>query len=157
MFGRFFFAFIKIEKMSSSFLNDFKINYKFDISKSETKYKGSISKKEGKKILKNEQETLRLLQEKLYADGSQSVLIVLQAMDAAGKASLIEHVFEGINPQGCEVTSFKTLSTKDYSHDFLWRHYYLFWNKTFQQKFRKKGNSSLIVLLEITKKPREKR
>lgn len=109
--------------MSNSFSEDFRLKGKFDISKSETKYSGSISKKDGKKMLKDEVDTLRLLQEKLYADGSQSVLIVLQAMDAAGKDSLIKHVFGGINPQGCEVTSFKTPSTKDYSHDFLWRHY----------------------------------
>ena len=64
-----------------------------------------------------------MLQEKLYADGSQSLLIVLQAMDAAGKDSLIKHVFGGVNPQGCEVTSFKGPSTKEYSHDFIWRHY----------------------------------
>ena len=44
-------------------------------------------------------------------------------MDAAGKDSLIEHVMSGINPQGCQVTSFKTPSSKEYTHDFLWRHY----------------------------------
>jgi PPK2 family polyphosphate:nucleotide phosphotransferase len=109
--------------MSYSFSKDLRIKSKFKISKSETKYKGSISKKEGKKILQDEKDTLRLLQEKLYADGSQSVLIVIQAMDAAGKDSLINHVFGGINPEGCEVTSFKTPSAKDYSHDFLWRQY----------------------------------
>ncbi|MBC7557635.1 MAG: polyphosphate kinase 2 family protein [Chryseobacterium sp.] len=108
--------------MSKNYSKDFKVDGKFDIKKSETKYDGPISKKDGKKMLKEEQDTLHLLQEKLYADGSQSVLIVLQAMDAAGKDSLIEHVFGGINPQGCEVTSFKTPSTKDYGHDFLWRH-----------------------------------
>ena len=73
--------------------------------------------------METEKEKLRLLQEKLYADGSQSLLIILQAMDAAGKDSLIEHVFGGVNPQGCEVTSFKTPSSKEYSHDFLWRQY----------------------------------
>lgn len=109
--------------MSKSYSKDFKVNGKFHISKFETNYNGSISKKEGKKILKKEQDTLWDLQEKLYADGSKSVLIVIQAMDAAGKDSLIDHVFGGINPQGCEVTSFKTPSAKDYSHDFLWRHY----------------------------------
>ncbi|WP_417430660.1 PPK2 family polyphosphate kinase [Halpernia sp.] len=109
--------------MSKNYSKDFIVDDKFDIEKSITKYKGSISKKDGKKLLKDEQDTLRLLQEKLYADGSQSVLIVLQAMDAAGKDSLIKHVFGGINPQGCEVTSFKTPSSLDYSHDFLWRHY----------------------------------
>lgn len=109
--------------MSKNYSKDYKVDGKFDIKKSETKYDGPISKKDGKKMLKEEQDTLRLLQEKLYADGSQSVLIVIQAMDAAGKDSLIEHVFGGINPEGCEVTSFKTPSTKDYGHDFLWRHY----------------------------------
>ena len=66
---------------------------------------------------------LHKLQEKLYADGSKSLLIIIQAMDAAGKDSLIEHVMSGINPQGCQVTSFKTPSSKEYTHDFLWRHY----------------------------------
>ncbi|XJR90912.1 PPK2 family polyphosphate kinase [Elizabethkingia anophelis] len=50
-------------------------------------------------------------------------MIIIQAMDAAGKDSLIEHVMSGINPQGCQVTSFKTPSSKEYTHDFLWRHY----------------------------------
>lgn len=109
--------------MSRDYTDEFKVTGKFDIKKSETQYKGLISKSEGKDMLKEEQEKLHLLQEKLYADGSRSVLIVLQAMDAAGKDSLIEHVFGGINPQGCEVTSFKTPTSKDYAHDFLYRHY----------------------------------
>ncbi len=74
-------------------------------------------------LLENEKKKIYELQEKLYADGSQSLLIVLQAMDAAGKDSLIEHVFGGVNPQGCEVTSFKTPTSKEYAHDFIWRHY----------------------------------
>ena len=74
-------------------------------------------------MLVEEQEKLRELQQKLYSDGSKSILIVLQAMDAAGKDSLIKHVFGGVNPQGCEVHSFKTPSSKEYDHDFLWRHY----------------------------------
>ena|SRR6218665_176302 len=111
--------------MDYNFSDDFLIkeNSKFDIKKHETSYKGKINKDEAKQLLEIEKEKLRLLQEKLYADGSQSLLIVLQAMDAAGKDSLIEHVFGGVNPQGCEVTSFKTPSSKDYSHDFIWRHY----------------------------------
>lgn len=109
--------------MIDSFSKSLIVKGTFDISKSETNYKGSISKDDGEKMLEDEKKTLRLLQEKLYADGSQSLLIVIQAMDAAGKDSLIEHVFGGINPQGCEVTSFKTPTSKDYSHDFLWRHY----------------------------------
>ena len=109
--------------MIDSFSKSLIVKGTFDISKSETNYKGSISKDDGEKMLEDEKKTLRLLQEKFYADGSQSLLIVIQAMDAAGKDSLIEHVFGGINPQGCEVTSFKTPTSKDYSHDFLWRHY----------------------------------
>lgn len=111
--------------MNYNFSEEFLIkdNQTFDIKKHNTTYKGNIDKDEAKKLLATEKEKLRLLQEKLYADGSQSLLIVLQAMDAAGKDSLIEHVFGGVNPQGCEVTSFKSPSTKEYAHDFLWRHY----------------------------------
>lgn len=111
--------------MDYNFSDDFLIkeNSKFEIKKHNTSYKGKINKDEAKELLEIEKEKLRLLQEKLYADGSQSLLIVLQAMDAAGKDSLIEHVFGGVNPQGCEVTSFKTPSSKEYEHDFLWRQY----------------------------------
>lgn len=111
--------------MNYNFSEEFLIkdNQTFDIKKHNTTYKGNIDKEEAKKLLATEKEKLRLLQEKLYADGSQSLLIILQAMDAAGKDSLIEHVFGGVNPQGCEVTSFKSPSTKEYAHDFLWRHY----------------------------------
>lgn len=102
---------------------DYLAKGKIDLKDFSTTYEGKIEKDEGKKFLKEEKEKLYLLQEKLFADGSQSLLIVLQAMDAAGKDSLIEHVFGGINPQGCEVTSFKTPSHEEYRHDFLWRHY----------------------------------
>ena len=84
---------------------------------------GELTKEDGKQMLADEKKKLYELQEKLYADGSKSLLIVLQAMDAAGKDSMIEHVFGGVNPQGCEVTSFKTPTSKEYEHDFLWRHY----------------------------------
>ncbi|KRN29328.1 hypothetical protein IV38_GL000211 [Lactobacillus selangorensis] len=60
-------------------------------------------------------------QQMLYAEGTYGVLIVLQAMDAAGKDGMIRHVFSGINPEGCEVTSFKQPSKKELSHDYLWR------------------------------------
>jgi PPK2 family polyphosphate:nucleotide phosphotransferase len=63
------------------------------------------------------------LQNKLYAANKQSLLIIFQAMDAAGKDSAIKHTMSGINPQGCQVYSFKQPSTEDYEHDFLWRHY----------------------------------
>lgn len=109
--------------MDLDFKNDFKVKRKFTLKTHHTSYEGKLTKSEGKKMLEEEKAKLRELQEKLYADGSQSLLIILQAMDAAGKDSLIEHVFGGVNPQGCEVTSFKTPSSKEYSHDFLWRHY----------------------------------
>ena len=111
--------------MDTNFTNDFlvKENSNFKIKNFNTDYKGKLNKEEGEQLLQDEKDKLYQLQEKLYADGSQSLLIVLQAMDAAGKDSLIEHVFSGVNPQGCEVTSFKTPSTKEYNHDFLWRQY----------------------------------
>ncbi len=61
------------------------------------------------------------LQEKLYAQDRWALLIILQAMDAAGKDSTIEHVMSGVNPQGCTVTSFKAPSAEELDHDFLWR------------------------------------
>ena len=109
--------------MDLDFSDNYIVNNKFSISDADTEYNGNLSKDDGKKILEDEKVKLRELQEKLYADGSKSLLIVIQAMDAAGKDSLIEHVFGGVNPQGCEVTSFKAPSSKEYSHDFLWRHY----------------------------------
>ena len=109
--------------MDLDFTDNYKVKTQFSIKKTNTKYSGQLKKSEGKEMLQKEKEKLRELQEKMYADGSKSLLIVLQAMDAAGKDSLIEHVFGGVNPQGCEVHSFKTPSSKEYSHDFLWRHY----------------------------------
>lgn len=109
--------------MDLDFSHDYIVKGKIEIGKADTEYKGKLTKSDGKELLANEKSKLYELQEKLYADGSQSLLVVLQAMDAAGKDSLIEHVFGGVNPQGCEVQSFKSPSSKEYSHDFLWRHY----------------------------------
>jgi PPK2 family polyphosphate:nucleotide phosphotransferase len=61
------------------------------------------------------------LQDKLYAQDRWSLLLIFQAMDAAGKDSAIKHVFSGINPQGCDVTSFKEPSQEELDHDYLWR------------------------------------
>ncbi|AQX08268.1 polyphosphate kinase 2 family protein [Elizabethkingia ursingii] len=108
--------------MSKDF-KDFIAEDKFSIKKTSTRYEGKMTKDEGIALLDEEKKKLHKLQEKLYADGSKSLLIIIQAMDAAGKDSLIEHVMSGINPQGCQVTSFKTPSSKEYTHDFLWRHY----------------------------------
>jgi len=65
--------------------------------------------------------TLDQLQERLYANGTRALLIVLQGMDTSGKDGTIKHVMSGVNPQGCKVVSFKTPSTEELSHDFLWR------------------------------------
>ena len=109
--------------MDLDFTDNFMVDGKFSMKDFSTEYEGKLSKADGKKMLAKEQEKLRELQERLYSDGSKSILIVLQAMDAAGKDSLIKHVFGGVNPQGCTVTSFKTPNDKEYAHDFLWRHY----------------------------------
>ncbi len=81
----------------------------------------SIDKSDAKELLKEGVERLAELQERLYADNRWSVLIVLQAMDAAGKDSLIKHVMSGVNPQGVQVVSFKQPSAEELDHNFLWR------------------------------------
>ncbi|HMK81735.1 MAG TPA: polyphosphate kinase 2 family protein [Xanthobacteraceae bacterium] len=80
-----------------------------------------IEKAEAKAMLAHGIERLSQLQEKLYAQDRWSVLIVFQAMDAAGKDSAIKHVMSGVNPQGCEVFAFKHPSAEELNHDFLWR------------------------------------
>jgi PPK2 family polyphosphate:nucleotide phosphotransferase len=76
---------------------------------------------EAKKQLEDDLNRLRDLQEALYAENKQSLLVVLQAIDAGGKDGTISHVFRGLNPQGVDVTSFKTPNSEDLAHDFLWR------------------------------------
>jgi PPK2 family polyphosphate:nucleotide phosphotransferase len=77
--------------------------------------------KEMKSLLEEGVERLSKLQEKLYAENQWGVLLIFQAMDAAGKDSAIEHVMSGVNPQGCQVWSFKSPSAEELNHDFLWR------------------------------------
>jgi PPK2 family polyphosphate:nucleotide phosphotransferase len=80
-----------------------------------------IDKKEAKDLLQEDVKALAEWQEKLYADDRWSLLLIFQAMDAAGKDSAIEHVMSGVNPQGCQVHSFKAPSAQELDHDFLWR------------------------------------
>ncbi len=80
-----------------------------------------VSKGDAKALVKENRERLAELQERLYAEGKQSVLLVLQAMDTAGKDSTIEQVTKGINPQGCVVSGFKKPTPEELAHDFLWR------------------------------------
>jgi PPK2 family polyphosphate:nucleotide phosphotransferase len=74
-----------------------------------------------KEVLERGVKALSDLQDKLYAQDKWSVLLIFQAMDAAGKDGAIKHVMSGVNPQGCEVTSFKSPSAEDLDHDFMWR------------------------------------
>jgi PPK2 family polyphosphate:nucleotide phosphotransferase len=87
-----------------------------------TGYEGDLQKEDGKLMLQEIKLKLSTYQETLYAENAHSVLIIFQAMDAAGKDSAISHVMSGLNPQGCQVFSFKTPTTNEYAHDFLWRH-----------------------------------
>ena len=82
---------------------------------------GIDSKEKAGKLLAKGVERLAVLQEKLYAQDKWAVLVILQAMDAAGKDGVIKHVMSGINPQGCQVFSFKAPTSEELDHDFLWR------------------------------------
>ena len=82
---------------------------------------GSEDKPQAKELLARGVEWLAEEQDKLYAQNRWAVLLVFQAMDAAGKDSTIKHVMSGVNPQGCQVYSFKQPSTEELDHDFLWR------------------------------------
>jgi PPK2 family polyphosphate:nucleotide phosphotransferase len=80
-------------------------------------------KKHVQEELDYQRQRLQQLQERLYAENQRSLLIVLQAMDTGGKDGTIKNVFSGVNPQGCQVWSFKTPSTEEANHDFLWRYH----------------------------------
>jgi PPK2 family polyphosphate:nucleotide phosphotransferase len=94
----------------------------FDLGSYATTYQADISSEEqAKKLLKNANKRLYKLQRKLYATDNHSVLLVFQAMDAAGKDSTIRSVFTGVNPTGFQVSSFKAPSKNELDQDFLWR------------------------------------
>lgn len=78
-------------------------------------------KDEVQELLADDKRDLVELQELLYAEGKHCVLVVLQAMDTAGKDATIQHVLSGVNPQGCPVTSFKVPTAEEIAHDYLWR------------------------------------
>jgi PPK2 family polyphosphate:nucleotide phosphotransferase len=95
---------------------------RFRLSEIDPDDTGGIDSKEHAAVLLAEGvERLRSEQEKLYAQGTWAMLLLFQAMDGAGKDSTIKHVMSGINPQGCQVFSFKAPSTEELAHDFLWR------------------------------------
>ena len=80
-------------------------------------------KKEVARELEKQRRRIQGLQARLYAENERGLLIVLQAMDTGGKDGTIKHVFSGVNPQGCRVSSFKTPSAEEANHDFLWRYH----------------------------------
>jgi len=82
---------------------------------------GMKDKKKALKMLEKSVQLLSHLQEKLYAQDEWAALLIFQAMDAAGKDGAIKHVMSGINPEGCDVTSFKAPSHRELNHDYLWR------------------------------------
>src|SRR3954469_15772918 len=93
----------------------------FHLKSHKTSEKGGLDKEKATKIIEANRKRLADFQEKLYAQDRWSMLLIFQGMDAAGKDSAIKSVFDGIDPQGCEVTAFKVPSTKELDHDFLWR------------------------------------
>jgi len=95
---------------------------KFRLRSYKTDDKGGLNKDEAERILDANLKRLTDFQERLYAENRWSLLVILQGMDAAGKDSAIKSIFAGVNPQGCEVTSFKQPSTNELDHDFMWRH-----------------------------------
>ncbi len=93
----------------------------FELSNRRTSDRDLLSKAEAHVIRERDIQRLDDLQERLYAEGKRSLLVILQALDAGGKDSTIEHVMSGVNPQGVRVTSFKPPSHAELAHDFLWR------------------------------------
>ena len=80
-------------------------------------------KKDVAKALEAQRRRIQDLQERLYAENKQGLLVVLQAMDTGGKDGTIKHVFGGVNPQGCRISSFKAPNPEEANHDFLWRYH----------------------------------
>lgn len=93
----------------------------FHLKSHKTGEKGGLDKEKGEKIIEANRKRLSDFQEKLYAQDRWSLLLIFQGMDAAGKDSAIKSVFDGVDPQGCEVTAFKVPTSKELDHDFLWR------------------------------------
>ncbi|MDQ3041808.1 MAG: polyphosphate kinase 2 family protein [Acidobacteriota bacterium] len=97
-------------------------NKKLNLKNYQTDFTGDYTdKRDAVEDLETNVKRLAELQDVLYAQNNHALLIIFQAMDAAGKDGAIKHVMSGLNPQGCEVTSFKQPSAEELDHDFLWR------------------------------------
>ncbi len=112
-----------LAKQLKPYVDPFRVDgsQEFHLKSHKPNEKGGLDKDDAHKIVDTNRGRMRELQEKLYAQDRWSVLLIFQGMDAAGKDSAIENVMSGINPQGCEVFSFKQPSTKELDHDFMWR------------------------------------
>jgi PPK2 family polyphosphate:nucleotide phosphotransferase len=108
---------------SAKFLKRYRVDEpdRFRLASVDCADTGDINKDAASAILADNVKRLSDLQERLYASNQWAVLIVLQGMDAAGKDSVVAHVMSGVNPQGCDVHSFKAPSAEELDHDFLWR------------------------------------
>jgi PPK2 family polyphosphate:nucleotide phosphotransferase len=107
-------------------LDDFRITNgnNFSLSDYPTTFKEKdITKEEGELLIQKDIEELSALQDVLYADNRHAVLIVIQAMDAAGKDGTIKHIMSGVNPAGVNVSVFKSPTATELDHDYFWRHY----------------------------------
>jgi PPK2 family polyphosphate:nucleotide phosphotransferase len=119
---------------------------KVDLSKWSPDDTGDFrSKEDAKPVMKKNLQRLIELQDLLYASAKYSVLIVLQATDAGGKDGSIEHVFSGVNPQGCDVTSFKQPTNLELSHDYLWRYHAACPRRGMMQIFNRSHYESVLV------------
>src|SRR5688500_13659547 len=96
---------------------------KINLKKFETHYSGkALNKKEAEALLDDGRKHLAEMQDKLYAHNRYGVLIIFQAMDAAGKDGAVKHIMSGFNPLGVKVYSFKAPNSQELDHDYLWRH-----------------------------------
>ena len=114
---------MKIEGKTAKYSDRYRIDdgSNFRLKDFDPDEKGDLSKEDAAELLVQGIALTNDLQEKLYAQDQWAVLLIFQAMDAAGKDGIIKHVMSGVNPQGCQVTSFKVPSARELDHDFMWR------------------------------------
>ncbi|TAK49094.1 MAG: polyphosphate kinase 2 family protein [Xanthobacteraceae bacterium] len=112
------------DKQFRAFVAPFRIDdpEHFRLKHHATDQTGGLDKDTAKELIEANRLRISQLQEKLYAQDRWSLLLIFQAMDAAGKDSAIAHVMSGVNPQGCQVFSFKAPTAQELDHDFMWRH-----------------------------------
>lgn len=118
---------------------------KINLKDYNTAHVGNFTKQTAKAELKKNVKALAEIQKVFYASDRYSLLIVLQAPDAAGKDGAIRHVMSGVNPQGCRVHSFKAPSKKELDHDYLWRHYKVLPERGMIEIFNRSHYENLLV------------